>query len=455
MKHRSLLTTTLALLLVFLLAGTAQAAGFRHHVAGGGPAAAHRASPGLAAAPARLAALLNPLNVLSVGTAALNGHVYDGSLSPLNGAWVVWSAPVSGVWNNGEVVTAADGAYSFTDADAASGQGELLVFSPNTANGFIYERYGASWLDPGPTTFDFQAGIVPLTAYRSAPWSAWSECWFVLEGSDAQTSVLSVQYVDPSDTSTSPVVYNGNVLAGSYTSGSVNFWPDEGLEFSPPNVSAGATASGVTIDEANASRTGVASPWWASGKPGTSVKVAMGNFPAGWTVDFSGYSDWPPSAPTKTFWPTTTTGVANQFRTLTVPTTATPGYMYWIGEQHDGGLLYLETPFQVASLKPSAATIRRGASVTLTGVIPTRGHLGSTAGLRKTVVLYKRTTSAGQPLSYSSPKGWTKVASFMASGLGKYSFKQRPLRTTYYIVRYPGDAWYWGAFTSVIHVTVR
>jgi hypothetical protein len=455
MKHRSLLTTTLALLLVFLLAGTAQAAGFRHHVAGGGPAAAHRASPGLAAAHVRLAAPLSPLGVLSVGTAGLNGHVYDGSLSPLNGAWVVWSAPVGADWNGGQFVTAADGAYSFTDADAANGQGELLVFSPNTANGFIYERYGASWLDPGPTTFDFQAGIVPLTADRSAPWGVWSECWFVFEGSDAQTSVLSVQYVDPSDTSTSPVVYNGNVLAGSYTAGSVNFWPDEGLEFSPPSVSAGGTASDVTVDEANASRTSVANPWWASGKPGTSVKVAMGNFPAGWTVDFSGYSDWPPSAPTKTFWPTTTTGVANQFRTLTVPTTATPGYDYWIGEQHRGGPLYLETPFQVASLKPSAATIRRGATVTLTGVIPTRGHQGSTAGLRKTVVLYKRTTSAGQPLSYSSPKGWTKVASFMASGLGKYTFRQRPARTTYYIVRYPGDGWYWRAFTSVIHVTVR
>jgi hypothetical protein len=181
----------------------------------------------------------------------------------------------------------------------------------------------------------------------------------------------------------------------------------------------------------------------------------MVNYPAGWTVDFSGYSDWPPSALTKTFLPTTTTGVATQYRTVTVPTTVTPGYDYWIGEQHVGGLLYLETSFQVASLKPSASTIARGATVTLTGVVPTRGHWGSTPGLRKTVVLYKRSTSAGQPTSYSTPKGWTKVGSFLTSGLGKYTFKQHPTRTTYYIVRYAGDSWYWGAFTSVIHVHVR
>lgn len=457
MKHRSLLTTTLALLLVFLVAGTAQAAGLRHHVAGGEPAA-HRVSPGLAAAHARIATSLSPLNVLSVGTAGLNGHVYDGLLTPLSGAWVDWWAPVSGVWNNGEVVTAADGAYSFTDADAASGQGELWVYSPNSYNGFIYERYGASWLDPGPTTFDFQAGIVPLTAYRSDPWGAWSECWFVFEGSDAQTSVLSVQYVDPSDTSTSPIVYNGDVLAGSYTSGSVNFWRDEGMEFSPPSVSAGGTASGVAVDEANASRTYVANPWWASGKPGTSVKVALGNFPAGWTVDFSGYSDWPPSAPTKTFWPTTTTGVANQLRTLTVPTTAKPGYDYWIGEQHEGGALYLETAFQVCTFKSTRLTVHRGASVVFSGIVPTQGHQGSTLGKHKTVTIWAHTGNANVPTVWNpSSKGWYKVASLTCSGTGAFhsgKIHDNRAETVTVVARYAGDNWYWGAYTSKLKLTV-
>jgi hypothetical protein len=456
MKHRFLLITTLALLLVLLVAGTAQADTFRHHVASGGAPSPARAAAPSATGGVRLAAPLNPFGVVGTGAAVLNGTVYSDLLSPVNGAIVDWYAPVSGIWNTGEFVTGADGAYSFTNADAASGQGELWAMSPGTSNWFGYERYNASWSDPGPTTFDFQAGIVPLTAYRGGPWSMWSSAKFAFDGSDAQSAIWSIQSVDPSDTSTTPVIYNGNVPAGAYGSGSVKFWYDEGMEFTPPTVTAGGTASGVTVDEADAQRTTVWSPWWASGKPGTTIKVWMNSFPAGWTVDFSGYSDWPPSAPVKTFWPTTTTGVATQFRTLTVPKTATPGYFYWIGEQHEGGPLYLETPFQVATLKPSASTIRRSGAVTLSGVIPTRGHQGSTPGIRKYVVLYKRATNAGQPHAYSpASKSWTKVATFRASGLGKYTFRQRPRRTTYYVVRYPGDAWYWKAFTSVIHVHVR
>jgi hypothetical protein len=455
MKHRIPLITVLALAVALFVTGTAQADTFGRHFVSGAPHPAHAAAPSSALGGARLVAPLNPFAVVGIGTAGLNGVVYDGTMAPVNGAIVDWWAPTGGVWNNGEVVTGADGAYSFANADAASGQGQLVAMSPGSTNMFGYARYDATWPAPGPTTFDFQAGVVPLTIYRGGPWSKWSYCSFVFDGSDAQSSVSSMQSIDTSDTTTSPVVYNGNVLAGNYTSDCVNFWIDEGMEFTPPTVTAGGIASAVTVDQANASRTIVASPWWASGKPGTTIKVLLNSFPAGWTVDLSGYSAWPQSAPTKTFTPTITTGVTNQFRTLTVPTTATPGYDYWIGEQHDGGLLYLETSFQVASLKPSAATITRGATVTLTGVIPTRGHQGSTPGLRKTAVLYKRSTSAGQPTNYSTPKGWTKVGSFLASGFGKYTFKQHPTRTTYYIVRYPGDSWYWGAFTSVIHVHVR
>jgi hypothetical protein len=456
-KHRSLLITVPALLLVLLVAGTAQAFTPSHNFVSGAPHWSRAAAASSALGGARLAAPLNPFAAVGTGTASLNGVVYDGTMTPVNAAIVDWWAPTAGVWNTDRVTTGVDGAYSFTTADAAIGNGELWVYSPDATNGFIYERYGLSWTAPGPTTFDFQAGVVPIVAYRGGYFkNYWNSAWFEFDGSDAQGSLKALQFVHASNTTTTPVTANANVLAANYTTGCVNFRIDEGMEFTPPTVvDAGGTSSTVSVNEVDAARTMVVSPYWVSGKPGTTVQVWMNKFPAGWTVDFSGYSDWPASASVKSFGSKITSGATNLFRQLTVPTTATPGYAYWIGEMHNGGLLYMETTFQVATLKPSASTINHGATVTLTGVIPTRDHQGSTPGLRKTVVLYKRSTSAGQPHNYASPAGWTKVGSFLASGLGKYTFKQHPTRTTYYVVRYPGDKWYWGAFTSVIHVHVR
>lgn len=459
MKHRSLLITTLALLLVLLVAGTAQAdTPSRHFVSGAPHQARAVTSPSSVVDGTRLGAPLNPFGVAGSGTAVLNGTVYDGTMAPVNGATVDWWAQSAGLWNNGEVITGTDGTYSFTAAVAANGEGELWAFSPDTTNAFMYERYGASWLDPGPTTFDFQAGIVPLTAYRGGPWDTWSSCTFVFEGSDAQTAIWSAQDIDSSNTSASPVVYSGNVLAGSYTSGSVRFWSDEGLEISPPSVSAGGTASGVTVYEAAASRTFVWAPWWGSGKPGTPVKVAMGNFPAGWTLDFSGHSDWPASAPVKTFSSTNTTGVANQYRTLTVPTTAKPGYDYWIGEQHEGGALYLETAFQVCTFKSTRLTVHRGASVVFSGIVPTQGHQGSTLGKHKTVTIWAHTGNANVPTVWNpSSKGWYKVASLTCSGTGAFhsgKIHDNRAETVTVVARYAGDNWYWGAYTSKLKLTV-
>ena len=38
----------------------------------------------------------------------------------------------------------------------------------------------------------------------------------------------------------------------------------------------------MTVDEADAQRVWFTSPYWGSGKPGTTVKIARDNFPAGW-----------------------------------------------------------------------------------------------------------------------------------------------------------------------------
>ena len=113
--------------------------------------------------------------------------------------------------------------------------------------------------------------------------------------------------------------------------------------------------------------------------------------------------------------------------------------------------------FQVASLKASRdvhqawrfrAPDRRRAHT---------GAQGGTAGKTKPIVVYQRTKSAGQPTVWNAAsKGWHKVATLKASGLGKYtSHLLHPSRTTWYVVRYPGDNWYYAGYTSVIKVTVK
>ena len=144
---------------------------------------------------------------------------------------------------------------------------------------------------------------------------------------------------------------------------------------------------------------------------------------------------------------------------VTIPSTATPGYDYdiHVSRTDDGSMLGITTSFQVASLKASPTSIRHGGAVRLSGIIPTQGHMGSTAGKSKSVILYQRTSAAGPPAAWNAAaKGWHKVATLKANGLGKYASRLlRPKRTTWYVVRYPNDAWYWGAYTSVIRVAVK
>ena len=95
-------------------------------------------------------------------------------------------------------------------------------------------------------------------------------------------------------------------------------------------------------------------------------------------------------------------------------------------------------------------------SIRLSGVIPTQGHVGPAAGTAKYVTIFKRTTRAGQPTNwYATRRGWTNAGTVKANGWGKFtSALLRPTRTTWYVVRYPGDKWYWGAYTSVVKVRV-
>ena len=106
--------------------------------------------------------------------------------------------------------------------------------------------------------------------------------------------------------------------------------------------------------------------------------------------------------------------------------------------------------FQVCTLVSTKKIIVRGASVRLSGVIPA-------IGVSKKVILYSRTKSAGPPTKWDATKaGWKKVATLTTTKAGAYkSALLRPTRSTWYIVRYPGDATNFNAFTSVLKVTVH
>jgi len=217
------------------------------------------------------------------------------------------------------------------------------------------------------------------------------------------------------------------------------------------------TDTGASFDETHAQRLTMKTPVFASGKPGSKVTLSFANFPAGWTSSLLGYSAWPVTAPVKSLGTHTGVDPSNERVTVTVPPTATPGYFYVIEAQHQQGPLALSYPFQVCTLKSSAASIRRGASVRLTGTVPTQDHEGSQPGKHKRVFIFKRTTAAGQPtVGDPRTKGWKYVRSYLTDGFGKYrTGLMRQEKATWYVVMYEGDDWYWAGYTSVVRVGVR
>lgn len=389
------------------------------------------------------------------GTAVLNGHIYTYGGSPMEGAYVYGEAYDYGAsaWTWAETYTDASGAYSLTNLAAANQEGFLYASSP--VEPWNVQRYSATWADPGPTTFDIRPGVVTTTAVRGSVWPGWEYVENELFGSDAASNILAESYVFGTN---DVVVGDSYAPGGAYDWGAMYFWSDQGLEYYPAASVTAGMRSGQTVNvpQDDAQRIYVTAPYWASGKPGTTATVRHWNFPAGWNLQFQGWPD-SPTGSVKVFG----TGVApvtDPFsKKLKVPTTAPAGYSYYFETDHADGPLVLYTPFQVCTLKSTKTAIKPGTRIKLSGVVPTQGHWGSTAGKTKYVTIYKRTKSVSSAPTVWNPttKGWTKVATVKANGLGKYaSAYLKPSRTTWYVVRYPGDDWYQGAFTSVLKVRV-
>lgn len=348
----------------------------------------------------------------------------------------------------------SDAAGQFVLSGSPTGTADIFVELPAGAAATGYQAWGIPLADGSTWGVGFRPGLAPSSSSRTsrAGWNDWTtasvQTYGSLGGADTDLGASGAAHVMPPD----------------YGYACVYYYYNQGVEWnqdspdSYPVSSGGWGSTGISVDQDDAQSVLVLSRW-ASGKPGTKIRVGLGGWPAGYVADVYGYSEDPNDERLQDFSDVESPGGSWGYSvSLRVPGTAKPGYAYVIkaARADQASDLVVHDYFQVCSLRSSRSVVRRGGAIRLSGVIPTQGHWGSQTGHRKTVTVYARTRSAGQPSTWNPGKGWKKVGTCKANGLGKYlSKKLRPRRTTWYVVRYPGDGWYWRGFTSVVKVRVK
>lgn len=400
-----------------------------------------------------------PLGKRLGGSATLSGHVlsYDGS--PLAGAEVDWwTYDDANGWQTAWIDTDAAGGYGFTGLPPAAGTGEVLVYPADGS--YTLGRYWETWADGSSNTFDFRPGKVPVTLLAESSTASWKtgSVWvWTKDGGGAEKRGYSEIHRAAGTTQVTGQAY---AMPGSAGAGAVvKCWINVGMEV-PFNgtVTAGAvSSSSIVADERKALSVYILVPWWESGRPGSKVIFALDKFPAGRETSVTGYSEDPTNDSSHDFGTYVSGGDETEFTTAVVPKTATPGYSYYFDFRDVSGRLTLSTYFQVATLKSSRSRTGSGGSIRLSGIVPTEGHWGSKAGKSKTVTMYQRLTRIPDPLAWNAlTKGWRKLGTVRANGLGRYrSSLLHPKRTTWYVLRYPGDDWYGVGYTDPVKVTVR
>lgn len=389
-------------------------------------------------------------------------YTYDGQ--PEVNAEADWLVFTDTDYGFGYASTNASGHVDLTGVpEATSKSGEVTVYLDNTSDYGMYDLNNMSWPATG-FNGGLQPGRLPFTLVRDDDgWYPWSSArvrlWAQNPGGE-----IHLARTDIPQTGSTTTGYARTISTGpeSLIGGSIYFWDDEGMELPVDGVqvSSGAQASpSQTVSQTDAQRLWMDD--WGSGKPGTTTWLVLDNYPAGWVNQVYGVADYPSSAKVKSFGSFTSTGAATDGKRMTIPSTAAPGYAYWVLASHDSGPLSLQTKFQTCTLKPSKATVSKGAAIALSGIVPIKGHYGSKKGTPKYVTIYK--TTSAKVAKYRPAKaggatvrGWTKVGKVRTDGLGKYRKGSiRPSRTTWYCAWYPRDVQYWGAWTSVAKVAVR
>jgi len=392
---------------------------------------------------------------VGAGTCTVTGTVLGYGGGPVANADVQWAyydasdTYVRGTWT----LTDASGRFSFSDV-AVTNRGRLSAWFDNDDT--LLRRYGLSFA-PGANDYVLRPGALSVQATRSTDpdWNYWETMEVELYGSAgvAMSNIASS-------------AGQANAMAPDADYGVVYFWKNEAVEWRSASsipIVAGALSTGtVAVNEADALQVWVSRPYWASGKPGATVSYDLTNWPAGYKATFAGYDQDPDQGISVQYpgdWTSTGSAATISFK---VPSTATPGYLFDIEATRSDSLwsftdLYIYDSYQVCTLKASKSSVRKGASITVSGVIPTQDHWGTEAGISKTVTLYSHEGSAAVPTKWDpKSQGWQKVSSIKADGFGRYKSKTfRPNRTLTLVVRYPGDDYYWDAYTSTQKITVK
>ncbi len=386
-----------------------------------------------------------PCAAAASGPCTVNGTLLDFAGAPAPWTWVELSTSEGGdeTWI-GAALTGGDGSFVITGVPETT-TGELRA----TVGKATYRSAGHVFTAAGPNTVVLRPGHidVALKLHKDTRWRP----PFLVETWGGRGGART--WVD-GDRGAAAALAPDCISAVAYP------YNNQGIEWSGAaiGVAPGVRAGAITFDQAQARGAWFSSPQWHSGAPGTRTSVVFSNWPARYVLGFSG-REIAPDGRTRT-WPSImTSGRVSFSRSFQIPTAATPGYVY---ELHilrtDGGSrLDLTLSFQVATLTAAPVAIAKGAPVRLSGVVPTKGHWGSQAGAAKNVTLYARTSAAGQPTVWDATRnGWTKVGAYRTDGSGAYQTgRLKPKRTTWYVLRYPGDEKYFRAYTSVVKVTVK
>jgi hypothetical protein len=443
--RRVLMVTSAVALLVLLLAPAALAAGGRP----------------LDRIPSRALASLGVPRIVTDGPLTVTGMVLTPTGGPAAGAKVEWGYyDSSSDWIYGNTTTTdAAGRYTFTG---------VTVTTKGTLDAYPADSYDAWGRDPVSFTagaaagaYDIAPGSVPFantdqtgvnySSIRVYTSGSGGYCRTTVTSQSAQLAAM------PPDMDYAIVRYRDDY---GVAMGGIE-WMGGTLAISPSAVAVGQ----ITVSEKAAHWIWIDSPYWASGAPGSKITLALDNWMTPMTASFYASPDWPNAANISysgTF-QGTSTGEAG-FVTLQVPKTAKPGYsIFFYAYRTDpitanGGYSRFDVTasFEVCTLKASPARVARGGAVKLQGIVPTKGHWGSKAGLKKKITVYSRATATKlQPTDWNAKKGWKKLTDARTNGLGAYSLTVRPTKTTWYVVRYMGDDWYYGGYTAVLKVTVR
>ena len=413
----------------------------------------------------------------TAGAGVVQGHVYDYDGDPVAGVEVgVAVTDETGdppTWGE-SATTDAGGFYSVSGAPASTHG--VLTGTTGTDEWLMWDL---TFADPGTSTYDVRLGRVAWSATRGGPQAAsWRDPLFIwITGTSATGSPFSVvnwaPASSPGGSDDTTVTGTASALPGDVRWTGVWFGPNEAAEWdasdpgnAPVPVTAGSTTPlPFTFDESSAYRVLVTDPYWASGRPGTVLRLALQGFRAGTELTFEGsidpdlYTSWNHKS-------YTTTGPEEQTVSLTVPKKAEPGRALMVRVQEvtalPVGYLFFSVSFQVCTLNASDTSISRGTAVKLSGVVPVAGNTEPGKGTPRYVWIYKRTSAAAPPTVWDArQQGWRFVCRVRTDRSGRYhSAWLTPRRTTWYVARYAGDAdvtleGYFRAYTSVRTVRVR